>query len=166
MECSQQARSKKASRWSGQEKQLPMSNTDPSRFTKGHKILVFGAAGHTGRFVVAELARRGMRAILSGRDSEKLMAVQKRHPAYETRVASVDDPASIDQAMLGASLVINCAGPFLDTAAPIIAGALRARIHYLDVTAEQKVTLAAFENFSEPARTAGVLIMPSVAFYG
>ena len=143
-----------------------MSNTDPSAFTKGHKVLVFGASGHTGRFVVAELARRGMTAILSGRDSEKLMAVQKTHPRFEIRVASVDDPASIDQAMLGASLVINCAGPFLDTAAPIIEGALRGRIHYLDVTAEQKVTLAAFDKFSEPARTAGVLIMPSVAFYG
>jgi short subunit dehydrogenase-like uncharacterized protein len=107
-----------------------------------------------------------MTAILAGRDAEKLMAVQKKHAPFEIRVASVDDPASIDQAMLGASLVINCAGPFLDTAAPIIEAALRARIHYLDVTAEQKVTLVAFEKFSEAARTAGVLIMPSVAFYG
>ena len=44
--------------------------------------------------------------------------------------------------------------------------ALRARIHYLDVTAEQTVALAAFEKFSDAARTAGVLIMPSLAFYG
>jgi hypothetical protein len=44
--------------------------------------------------------------------------------------------------------------------------ALRARIHYLDVTAEQAVALAAFKEFSDAARTAGVLIMPSVAFYG
>jgi short subunit dehydrogenase-like uncharacterized protein len=148
------------------EKQHPMSNTNPSAFTKGHNVLVFGASGHTGRFVVAELARRGMTAILAGRDSEKLLAVQKTYPPFEIRVASVDDRASIDQALLGASLVINCAGPFLDTAAPIIEAALRARIHYLDVTAEQKVTLAAFEKFSEAARTAGVLIMPSMAFYG
>jgi len=143
-----------------------MPNTSPSAFAKGHKILVFGASGHTGRFVVAELARRGITAILAGRDSEKLRAVRKTHPPFEIRVASVDDPASIDRALIGASLVINCAGPFLDTAAPIIEAALRARIHYLDVTAEQKVTLAAFEKFSDGARTAGVLIMPSVAFYG
>jgi hypothetical protein len=44
--------------------------------------------------------------------------------------------------------------------------ALRARIHYLDVTAEQAVALDAFEQFSDAARTASVLIMPSVAFYG
>jgi hypothetical protein len=143
-----------------------MLNTNPSAFTKGHKVLVFGASGHTGRFVVAELAARGMMAILAGRDSEKLLAVQKTHPPFETRVASVDDPVSLDRALLGASLVINCAGPFLDTAAPLLEAALRCRIHYLDVTAEQTVALAAFEKFSEAARTAGVLIMPSVAFYG
>ena len=107
-----------------------------------------------------------MIAILAGRDSEKLVAVQKTHPALEVRVASMDDPASLDQAVLGASLVINCAGPFLDTAAQVIEATLRARIHYLDVTAEQAVARAAFEKFSDAARTAGVLIMPSVGFYG
>lgn len=130
------------------------------------QVVVFGASGHTGRFVVAELARRGMTAILAGRDTEKLLAVQKRHPSFEIRVASIDDAGSLDQALRRASLVINCAGPFLDTAARLMEAALRARIHYLDVTAEQAVALAAFEEFSDAARTAGVLIMPSVAFYG
>jgi len=135
-------------------------------FTKHHKILVFGASGHTGRFVVAELARRGMMGILAGRHPEKLLAIPKTDPAFEIRVASVDDPVSLDKAVLGASLVINCAGPFIDTATPVMEAALRAQIHYLDVTAEQTVALAAFEKFSEAARTARVLIIPSVAFYG
>src|SRR5919109_3261042 len=130
------------------ESSVPMSNTNSSAF-KDQKIVVFGASGHTGRFVVSELARRGRNAILAGRDSEKLVAVQQKHPQFEIRVASVDDPVSLDRALLGASLVINCAGPFLDTAAPIIEAALRTRIHYLDVTAEQKVALAAFERFSD-----------------
>jgi short subunit dehydrogenase-like uncharacterized protein len=107
-----------------------------------------------------------MRAVLAGRDWQKLLALQKIHPAFEVRVASINDPASLDQALLGGSLVINCAGPFLDTAGPLMDAALRARIHYLDVTAEQAVALAAFEKFSAAARTAGVLIVPSVAFYG
>lgn len=143
-----------------------MANGNSSASKTSHKVVVFGASGHTGRFVVSELARRGMMAVLAGRDSEKLLAVQKMHPAFEIRVASVDDPASLDQALFGASMVINCAGPFLDTAPPVIEAALRARILYLDVTAEQRVALAAFEKFSAAARTAGVLIMPSMAFYG
>ena len=143
-----------------------MPNTNSSASRKAHNIVVFGASGHTGRFVVSELARRGMRAVLAGRDWQKLFALQKTHPAFEVRVASINDPASLDQALLGGSLVINCAGPFLDTAGPLMDAALRARIHYLDVTAEQAVALAAFEKFSAAARAAGVLIVPSVAFYG
>jgi short subunit dehydrogenase-like uncharacterized protein len=69
------------------------------------------------------------------------------------RVASIDDPKLLDEAFAGAVAVINCAGPFLDTAAPLISAALRAGIHYLDITAEQAATLAAFERFSEAART-------------
>ena len=41
-----------------------MPNTSSSFSTKAHKIVVFGASGHTGRFVVAELARRGMTLFL------------------------------------------------------------------------------------------------------
>src|SRR5215471_11404600 len=166
MGCSQKVPSKTQIDREDKKSSVPMSNTNTSGFAQSHKIVVFGASGHTGRFVVSELARRGRIAVLAGRDSEKLLAVGKTHPAFETRVASIDDPASLDRALLGASLVINCAGPFLDTAAPVIEAALRARIHYLDVTAEQAVALAAFEKFSDAARTAGVLIMPSVAFYG
>ena len=144
----------------------PTSAKSSSTFTKGHKVVVFGASGHTGRFVVAELASRDIMVVLAGRDSKKLLALRTAHPAFETRVASVDDSASLDRTLSGASLVINCAGPFLDTAAPVIEAALRARIHYLDVTAEQAVAIAVFEKFSDVARTVGVLVMPSMAFYG
>jgi short subunit dehydrogenase-like uncharacterized protein len=143
-----------------------MSNTGSSALTKGQTIVVYGASGHTGRFVVSELARRGLTPVLAGRDRDKLHALHKLYPAMETRVASVGDPASLDHALLGASLVINSAGPFVDTAAPLIEAALRSRVHYLDLTAEQTVALAAFEKFSDAAREAGILILPALAFYG
>jgi len=146
-----------------------MSNSEinSSAAIKGHhRIVVFGASGHTGRFVTSELERRSIKAILAGRDAEKLALIGDKHPELEIRIASVDDARSLDRALTDASLVINCAGPFLDTAAPVIEAALRARIHYLDVTAEQRVALAAFEQFSDAARAVGVLILPSMGFYG
>jgi short subunit dehydrogenase-like uncharacterized protein len=88
--------------------------------------------------VDSELRRRGWTPVLSGRDPEKLNAVRDEHPGSEVRVASVDAPESLDRALFGAAAVINCAGPFLDTALPVVEAALRARIHYLDVTAEQR----------------------------
>lgn len=129
-------------------------------------VVVFGAAGHTGRFVVAELARRGWAPVLAGRDGAKLRNLHDAYPASQVRVATVDDPAALDDVLRGARAVINCAGPFLDTAPPIIAAALRARAHYLDVTAEQPAALAAFERFAAEATAAGVAVVPAMAFYG
>src|SRR5262249_50476217 len=143
------------------------SSPDPASSEKpARTVAVFGAAGHTGRFVVSELRRRGLTPILSGRDAAKLNAVAEAHPGSEARVASVDDPASLDRAISGAAAVINCAGPFMDTAAPLVEAAIRGRIHYLDVTAEQSAALAAFERFADAARDACVVIAPAVAFYG
>jgi len=139
----------------------PASSGKPDRM-----VAVFGAAGHTGRFVVSELRRRGLTPILSGRDAAKLNAVAEAHPGSEARVASVDDPASLDRAISGAAAVINCAGPFMDTAVPLTEAAIRGRIHYLDVSAEQRAALDVFERFANTARDAGVVIAPAMAFYG
>jgi hypothetical protein len=78
----------------------------------------------------------------------------------------MNDSASLDHAVSGAAAVINCAGPFIDTAAPLVEAALRSGIHYLDVAAEQPSVLAIFERFAETARNAGVVIAPAMAFYG
>ncbi|MGH7186102.1 MAG: saccharopine dehydrogenase NADP-binding domain-containing protein, partial [Pseudomonadota bacterium] len=133
---------------------------------RDRQVAVFGASGHTGRFVVRELVRRGWAPILVGRDAVKLNAVREAHPGTEVRVASLDASVSLDRALSGAVAVINCAGPFLATAAPVIDAALRARIHYLDVTPEQRAALAAFERCADVARDAGVVIAPAMAFYG
>jgi Saccharopine dehydrogenase NADP binding domain len=129
-------------------------------------ITVFGAYGHTGRFVVSELCKRGFTAILSGRDRTKLNALGNTHSSLEVREASVEDPASLDRAISGADAVINCAGPFIDTAIPVIEAALRSGIHYLDVAAEQAAVLGVFKQFANVARDAGIVVAPAMAFYG
>ena len=95
---------------------------------------------------------RGWTPVLSGRDADRLAALGDVFPGLEKRLASVEDPASLDRALDGAMGVINCAGPFLDTAVPVIEAALRARIHYLDVCAEQRAALDVFERFADAAK--------------
>lgn len=91
-------------------------------------VAVYGATGHTGRFVVAELARRGLRAIRIGRDAARLAEHGGDTALALARVAAIDDPAALDAALHGAAAVINCAGPYLDTALPLADAALRAGI--------------------------------------
>lgn len=132
----------------------------------GNMVAVFGAYGHTGRFVVAELLDRGYVPVLSGRDAEKLHALAAACPGSVARPASVDDPASLDLALAGAAAVINCAGPFATTAAPVIEAALRTGIPYLDVAAEIEANADTFAHFAERARAAEAVIVPAMAFYG
>ncbi|MEU3462901.1 saccharopine dehydrogenase NADP-binding domain-containing protein [Streptomyces sp. NPDC006733] len=129
-------------------------------------VTVFGAYGHTGRFVVDELLRRGWTPVLSGRDAGKLADLAASHAGLETRPASIDDPASLDRALAGATAVINAAGPFAATAAPVIDAALRAGIPYLDVAAEVEVAQSTVERYPAPATAAGVAVVPAAAFYG
>lgn len=127
-------------------------------------IAVFGAAGHTGRFVVQEALVRGLAVVGVGRDARKLDDCLP--PGVERRVADIADPASLECAFAGCRVVVNCAGPFLDTAAPVGAAALRAGCHYLDVTAEQGSAQATLADLDAPARAAGRVAIPAAAFYG
>ncbi|MFW6040018.1 MAG: saccharopine dehydrogenase family protein [Gemmatimonadota bacterium] len=132
----------------------------------GRSVAVYGATGHTGRFVVAELERRGMAPIAVARNGAKLEAEGYADRGIAVRTASVDAPDSLGRAFEGAAAVINCAGPFLDTADAVASAALRAGIHYLDVTAEQASARATFEAFDVRAREAGVVVIPAMGFYG
>jgi hypothetical protein len=62
--------------------------------------------------------------------------------------------------------VINCAGPFLETADALAAAALRNGVHYLDISAEQASAQAILEKYDGAAREAGVLVLPAMGFYG
>lgn len=133
--------------------------------TTGMAVAVFGAAGHTGRFIVAELLRRGLTPIAIGRDAATLEATLPGEGIWR-RQATLEDASSLDRALHGAKLVINCAGPFLDTAEPVASAAMRAGIHYLDVTAEQPSAADTLDRFDAPARMAGVAVIPAMGFYG
>src|SRR5262245_51557550 len=115
-------------------------------------ITVYGAYGHTGRFVVAELRKRGWTPVLSGRDAARLRDLATEVREQDVRLASVNDPASLDRALQGVAAVINCAGPFASTAAPVIDAALRAGVPYLDVAAEIEANLETFERYAGRAR--------------
>ncbi|GAA0262519.1 saccharopine dehydrogenase NADP-binding domain-containing protein [Saccharothrix mutabilis subsp. mutabilis] len=120
-------------------------------------VAVYGAYGHTGRFVVAELRGRGHTPLLLGRDRAKLVA---HAGGLEVRQASVDDPAALDRALAGAAAVVNCAGPFATTAGPLVEAASRAGIAYVDVAAEIEANVDTF------ARRVDGVVVPAMAFYG
>lgn len=62
--------------------------------------------------------------------------------------------------------MINCAGPFASTAAPVIEAALRAGIPFTDVAVELEAVIDTFEHFADRASAARTPLVPAMAFYG
>jgi uncharacterized protein YbjT (DUF2867 family) len=71
-----------------------MANAGHAPAPPGSRVAVYGATGHTGRFVVAELLRRGFTPVSVARDQGKLAASGFRGHGVEGRAASIDEPPS------------------------------------------------------------------------
>lgn len=54
-----------------------------------NKIVIYGAYGHTGKFLVAQLYEQGYKPILSGRDADKLNILSQDYPDLITKVAAM-----------------------------------------------------------------------------
>jgi short subunit dehydrogenase-like uncharacterized protein len=125
-------------------------------------ILIYGATGYTGRLIAKTAAYRRARPILAGRDLNKVKAVAKPL-GLEARAFDLRDPARIDAAIKGVSVVLNVAGPFSATSRPVADACLRNRVHYLDVTGEIEVFEALAARDAE-AKARGVMLLPGVGF--
>jgi hypothetical protein len=132
---------------------------------KSYNVAVYGATGHTGRFVASELERRGVAVRrVARRAPTESIAQNDRRPTWAS--ASCDEPEALDRALDGADAVINCAGPFLDTAPAVIEAALRAGAHYLDIAAEQRSVRQSLATYNAEAKDKGIVVLPAMAFYG
>ncbi|WP_455874021.1 hypothetical protein [Rhizobium yanglingense] len=67
---------------------MTIDKTDIAKTTQS--VAVLGANGHTGRFVVTELLRRGLKPIAIGRNAERLAAGRAFRSAASNAVEAVD----------------------------------------------------------------------------
>ncbi|GAB3221108.1 saccharopine dehydrogenase NADP-binding domain-containing protein [Mycolicibacterium hippocampi] len=130
--------------------------------------MIYGATGYTGRMAAQHATAAGLNPVLAGRDGPRLAALAGEL-GVEHRTFALDDPAAVGAALRGISVVLNCAGPFMRTAQPLMAAAIRSGVHYLDTAAELDSYLLA-ETLDADARVAGVMLLPgsggSVAMLG
>ncbi|MGL5927581.1 MAG: saccharopine dehydrogenase family protein [Dermatophilaceae bacterium] len=120
-------------------------------------LLVYGATGYTGRVVVRALVDGGLQPVLAGRRREAVGAVADPL-GLDVRAGAVTD---LDLA--GVTVVLNCAGPFSATAAPLARRCVDAGAHYLDLAGEVEEHRA-LAGLDAAARRAGVLVLPGVGY--
>lgn len=125
------------------------------------RVAVVGATGFTGRLTVAALRRRGVAVRAIGRNRQKLEALASGHgDGVEVRPVAWDASAIAD-ALRGCGAVVSCAGPFTEVGHPVVEAAVRARVPYTDSTGEQGFMRWVFDELDQPARAAGVALVPA-----
>lgn len=125
-------------------------------------FLLYGAYGYTGALIARAAVARAMEPVLAGRNEAKLRALAGEL-GVPYRAFPLSDAAALDAALEETGLVLHCAGPFVDTAAPVVVGCLRTGVPYLDITGEIPV-YEMLASLDEPAREAGAMLLPGVGF--
>lgn len=127
------------------------------------RLLIYGATGYTGRLIARSTLARGIEPVLAGRSRDRLANTAGMLGIREIRVAELHSDAELDRALADVEVVINVAGPFSRTAAPLVDACLRTATHYLDVTGEVDV-MDALSRRDGAARGRGVMLLPGVGF--
>lgn len=124
--------------------------------------MIYGATGYTGQLLASRSLAHGLSPLLAGRDEARLRRLAAPLD-FEYRAARLEDPAALARLLHGVRLVLNAAGPFIDTAGPLVAACLATGTHYLDLTGEPAV-FAALQRRDGVARRRGVMLLPGVGF--
>src|SRR5271170_2808124 len=101
--------------------------------SRSQSWMIYGAAGYTGTLIARHAHERGHRPLLAGRNATAITALAE-HLDLPRRALALDD----------VDLVLNAAGPFLHTAAPLAEACLAAGVHYVDIGNELQVFRALY----------------------
>ena len=131
-------------------------------------VAVYGANGHTGRLVAAELLSRGAELILAGRNEQALRALADELGGDRVRVhpAPLDDRPALRSLAESADVIIHCAGPFTTTAEPVATAAAETGTAYVDHAIEPHPVKNLFDNLQATAQRTGAVLIPQMSFYG
>lgn len=131
-------------------------------------LIIYGATGYTGRLASEFAKSYNLQFTLAGRSESKLKALAASL-GVGYRIFALDDTTLVDAALKGAQVLLNCSGPFLHTAEPLIEACIRNGVHYLDIAAELD-SYELSEKKHEEAKEANIMLLPgcggSVAMLG
>ena len=130
--------------------------------SRSHTWMLYGAVGYTGSLIAQRAHERGHRPLLAARNRSAVTAMAERLDMPH-RVLALDDPAALRGALAEVDVVLNAAGPFLHTAAPLAAACLDAGVHYIDIGNELQVFRTLYD-LDQRARQAGVAVIPGAGF--
>jgi len=127
------------------------------------KLLLYGAAGYTGKIIANRAKELHLDFEIAGRehDSIKGLAHELDVPYH---IFTVDDKQEWNKALADKTVLINAAGPFRFTAEQAMRACLRNKVHYLDISAELDSYVLA-ELLDKEATEAGIQLISGAGLF-
>ncbi|KAF7662103.1 hypothetical protein LDENG_00246290 [Lucifuga dentata] len=149
--------------------------------SRPYHIVIFGASGFTGQFVVEEVARTvaegpkgNLKWAVAGRNKQKLEKVLEQaagvlsKPELRTEVdvivADVSEPDSLAAMCKQAVIVLNCVGPYRFYGEPVVKACVENGAHHIDICGEPQFLEGMQLNYHSQAADNGVYIIGSCGF--
>ncbi|MBN2118378.1 MAG: saccharopine dehydrogenase NADP-binding domain-containing protein [Anaerolineales bacterium] len=127
-----------------------------------NNFLIYGSYGYTGRLIVHQALKKGLRPILAGRNERKVRAQAEKYN-LQYYAFSLAETSKVDAALQDVNAVLHCAGPFVHTYRQMAEACLRTKRHYVDISGE----IPGFEALAaldDQAKEAGVMLLPGAGF--
>lgn len=157
---------------------MPSVETSPNR---PYQLVVFGASGFTGQFVVEEVARTAaegpngsLKWAVAGRSRQKLEKILEQAAGALSKpelrkevdiiVADVGEPESLAVMCKQAVIVLNCVGPYRFYGEPVVKACVENGAHHIDISGEPQFLEGMQLNYDCSAAEKGVYIIGSCGF--
>ncbi|XP_036405652.1 saccharopine dehydrogenase-like oxidoreductase [Megalops cyprinoides] len=149
--------------------------------SRPYHIIVFGASGFTGQFVVEEVARTSaegpkgtLKWAIAGRSRQKLEKVLEQAAGtlskpelkseVEVIVADVGEPDSLAAMCKQGVIVLNCVGPYRFYGEPVVKACVENGAHCIDICGEPQFLEGMQLNYQNQAVEKGVYVIGSCGF--
>ncbi|XP_033845767.1 saccharopine dehydrogenase-like oxidoreductase [Periophthalmus magnuspinnatus] len=157
---------------------MPSVDTSPNR---PYHLVIFGASGFTGQFVVEEVARTAsegpngsLKWAVAGRSKQKLEKILEQAAGVLSKpelraevdiiVADVGEPDSLAAMCKQAVIVLNCVGPYRFYGEPVVKACVENGAHHIDISGEPQFLESMQLNYDSPAAEKDVYIIGSCGF--
>ncbi|KAI4877710.1 hypothetical protein NFI96_031905 [Prochilodus magdalenae] len=157
-----------------------MAAGSPAGGERPYHMIVFGASGFTGRFVVEEVSRAcsagpggTVRWAIAGRNRDRLEKVllqtaealsKPELRSVEVIVADVAQPESLAIMCKQGVVILNCVGPYRFYGEPVVKACIENGAHYIDICGEPQFLEGIQLNYHSKAQEKGVYVIGSCGF--